>query len=84
MAGCKTWQGKLTWSFQLERVAMLGERREGYCVKKKRGRTGVKELKNKTSLIPGERSTMLSAQQEEDNHLARSQPYRRYQERAGQ
>lgn len=28
MAGCKTWRGKLTWSFPFERVATLGERRE--------------------------------------------------------
>lgn len=39
MAGCKTWRGKLTWSFPFERVATLGERREkesvwgGACMK---------------------------------------------------
>lgn len=43
-----------------------------------------KSSKNKTSPIPGEQSTMLSVQQEEDNHLIRSQAYMHYQERAGQ
>lgn len=52
MAGCKTWQGKLTWSFPFERVATLGERREGYCVKK-RGRACVKELKKQNISHPG-------------------------------
>lgn len=86
MAGCKTWQGKLTRSFPFERVATLGERRVGCCVKKKkRGRACVKELKKQNVSHPrGEQRTMLSVEQEEDNRLTRSQAYTHYQERAEQ
>lgn len=41
MAGCKTWRGKLTWSFPFERVATLGERRE----KEREGGACMKDLK---------------------------------------
>lgn len=61
MAGCKTWQGKLTWSFSFERVATLGERREGYCVKKKkregeRERESLCERARKTKHLPSRES----------------------------
>lgn len=70
MAGCKTWQGKLTWSFPIERVAALGERREAIVLKKKKKlRAGVKELKKQKKTT----GVQWFLQQEEDNHLAWSQ-----------
>jgi len=57
MAGCKTWQGKLTWSFPFERVATLGERREGYCVgEKKNERESWCERAQKTKHLPSRES----------------------------
>lgn len=74
MAGCKTWQGKLTWSFLFERVATLGERREGYCVIKKDRSAGVKELKKQNISHPGraEYNAFCAAARGQSPHMVSS------------
>ena len=62
-------------------VATLGERREGHCDKKRQSWCE-RARKTKRLPSPGEQGTMLCVQQQEDNHLARSQADIHYQERA--
>ena len=68
MAGCKTWQGKLTWSFPVWKGCHAGREERG-LLWRERESLCERASKNKTSPIPGEQSTMLSVQQEEDNRL---------------
>lgn len=73
MAGCKTWQGKLTWSFpRLKGLPRWARGERAIVLKKKRKRESWCERAQKTKHLPSQESRV---QQEEDNHPAQLQAF---------